>query len=120
MKFLAVFALSACALAQSIPPVAQVEGLLGSPSLRDKAWGAWFAGASRNPSLLGAVLQQLRLVQTYADSQPNSEEYSGVQTLLDAAIQLPGKVPADVILPFAHSWLPETLILLSRNPGEPD
>jgi hypothetical protein len=91
--------------------------LLESTSLRDKAWGAWFAGASHDPAMRGPLLAQLQTAQSMRGSQPDTEEYAYVQALFDALIQIPGPIPADLILPFEDSWRTEILILLSRDPA---
>ena len=112
---LAAVALGALlAYAQPAPPADQVRNLLESQSLRDKAWGAWFAGYSRDPALREPLLEQLRLAQSLGDSPRDTEGYAYIQALFDSLIQIPGPIPNEVILPFESSWRPEILILLSR------
>ena len=73
MRLTPVFAAAslgvACAYAQLAPPADQARRLLQSQSLRDKAWGAWFAGVSHDPALRETLLAQLRLAQTQRDSE---------------------------------------------------
>jgi hypothetical protein len=85
--------------------------------LRDKAWGAWMAGASHNPAMREPLLAQLQIAQSMRGSQPDTEEYAYIQALFDALIQMPGPIPTDIILPFENSWRTEILILLSRDAG---
>jgi hypothetical protein len=109
---------SVSAYAQVAPPVDQSRRLLESQSLRDKAWGAWFAGASHDPTLLEPLLAQLlQVAQPLRNAQHDSEEYAYIQALFDALIQIPGPIPSEVILPFEQSWRTEILILLSRDPS---
>jgi hypothetical protein len=106
-----------CSYAQPAPLADQARRLLQSQSIRDKAWGAWFAGASHDPTLRDPLLAQLRLAQPLRDSELDTEEYAYIQALFDSLIQIPGAIPSDVILPFAASWRAEILILLSRDPN---
>jgi hypothetical protein len=103
--------------AQMMPPADQARLLLQSQTLRDKAWGAWYAGVSHDPALHEQLVAGLRAAQSLKNSRPGSEAYANVQALFDALIQMPGTVPSDVILPFQTSWRPEVLILMSRNYG---
>jgi hypothetical protein len=115
---LAAFTLgTACAFAQVAAPADQARRLLASQSLRDKAWGAWFAGASHDPSMLQPLLARLQLAQPLQGAQRDTEEYAYIQALFDALIQIPGPIPIDVILPFKDLWTTEILILLSRDPA---
>jgi hypothetical protein len=107
----------ACAHAQPAPPAEQARRLLQSQSLREKAWGAWYAGASHDPALRDLLVAQLRLAQPLRGSQRESEAYAYIQALFDALIQIPGAISSDAILPFEASWRPEILILLGREPG---
>ena len=91
--------------------------LLEPSSLRDKAWGAWMAGASHDPAMREPLLAQLQSAQSMRGSQPDTEEYAYIQALFDALIQMPGPIPTDIILPFEDSWRTEILILLSRDPA---
>jgi hypothetical protein len=109
-----------CACAQQAPPADQARRLLQAPSLRDKAWGAWFAGVSHDPALLEPLLAQLRLAQSLRDSEGDTEGYAYIEALFDSLIQIPGPIPTDVILPFEASWRAQVLILLSRNPAGPE
>ena len=112
--------LSSCAFAQSIPPDRQIQRLLQSQNPRDKAWGAWYAGTSHNAALLTPVLDQLKAAESLIGTQQGTDEQALIQTLLDAAIQIPGPVANDVVLPFLNDWKPEVLILLSRRPADAD
>jgi hypothetical protein len=109
-----------CAYAQLAPPADQARRLLQSQSLHDKAWGAWFAGVSHDPTLREPLLAQLRLAQSLRDSERDTEGYAYVQALFDSLIQIPGPIPSDVITPFAASWRAPVLILLSRDPYGPE
>jgi hypothetical protein len=94
------------------------QGRLGeSTSLRDKAWGAWFAGASHDAAMREPLLAQLQTAQSMRGSERDTAEYAYIQALFDALIQIPGPIPADIILPFEDSWRTEILILLSRDPA---
>jgi hypothetical protein len=104
-----------CAYAQLPAPVDQARRLLESQSLRDKAWGAWYAGSSHDPAMLRPLLAQLQLAQPLRGAERDTEEYAYIQAVFDALIQIPSLVPTDAILPFEDSWRPEILILLSRN-----
>lgn len=117
MKALLAIAVLACAYGQPALPAQSARRLLQSPSLRDKAWGAWYAGASHDPALREMLVAQLRLAQPLRSSPRDSEGYAYVQALFDALIQIPGAIPNDVILPFEASWRPEILILLAREPS---
>jgi hypothetical protein len=114
----ALLAVLAVGLVSAQPtPVEQARRLLQSQNLRDKAWGAWYAGASRDPSLLNPLLTQLRAAQSLRNSGRDTGEYAYVQALLDALIQIPGKIPNDAILLFRDTWRAEVLILLGRDPS---
>jgi hypothetical protein len=108
-----------CACAQLAPPADQARRLLQAQSLRDKTWGAWFAGVSHDPTLREPLLAQLRLAQPLRDSERDTEGYAYIQALFDSLIEIPGPIPSDVILPFEASWRAEVLILLSREPDGP-
>ena len=110
----------ACAYAQLAPPADQARRLPQAQSLRDKAWGAWFAGVSHDPALREPLLAQLRVAQSLRDPEGDPEGYAYIQALFDSLIQIPGPIPTDVILPFEASWRAQVLILLSRNPGGPE
>jgi hypothetical protein len=101
--------------AQIVPPADHARVLLQSQSLRDKAWGAWYAGASHDPAMLQPLLAQLQLAQPMRSAQRDTQEYAYIQAIFDALIQIPGPIPTDLILPFEDSWRPEILILLSRD-----
>lgn len=105
------------AFAQVASPADQARRLLESQSLRDKAWGAWFAGASHDPTLRERLLAQLEIAHPLRNAPRDTEEYAYIQALFDALIQMPGPIPTDVILPFEDSWRSEILILLSRDPS---
>lgn len=109
-----------CAYAQMTPLAGQARLLLQSQSLRDKAWGAWFAGASHDAALREQLIAELRAALSLKNSQPGTETYAYIQALFDALIQSPGTVAGDVILPFENGWRPEVLILLSRYPDGPE
>jgi hypothetical protein len=106
---------AACANAQPSPST-EARRLLQSANLRDRAWGAWYAGVSQDASLRPALLEQLRRAEALRDSARDSAEYAYVQLLFDALIQIPGSTPVDVLMPFEKSWRAEILILLAR-PG---
>jgi hypothetical protein len=117
VPMLAAFVLgAACASAQPEPTAGQARRLLQSQSLLNKAWGAWYAGASHNPALREPLLAALRRARSLSGSARDSKAYAYVQALFDALIQIPGVVPSEVILPFEANWRPEILILLSRDP----
>jgi hypothetical protein len=108
------FVVLACVYAQ---PAENARRLLPSSSLRDKAWGAWYAGGSHDPALREMLLSRLRLAQSLRTATRDSEGYAYIQALFDALIQIPGSIPTDAILPFEDSWRPEILILLGRQPS---
>jgi hypothetical protein len=104
-----------CAHAQQTPPADQARRLLQSQSLLDQAWGAWYASVSHDPTLREPLIAHLRLAQSLRDSPRDSEAYAYVQALFDSLIQIPGKIPNDVIWPFETGWRAEVLILLNRD-----
>src|SRR5580700_1434245 len=89
-----------CAYAQMTPLADQARVLLQSPSLHDKAWGAWFAGVTHDTALRERLIAALRASQSLKNSQPDTEAYAYIQALFDSLIQTPGTVASDVILPF--------------------
>jgi len=103
-----------CGQAQ-LSPSAEARRLLQSPNLRDRAWGAWYAGVSHDPSLRPALLDQLRRAQALRESARDSAEYAYIQSLFDALIQIPGSAPVDALMPFEKSWRAEIIILLARG-----
>jgi len=94
--------------------------LLGSQRWADKAWGAYFAGRLRLQGIRDVLIEQLRFQEPLRNAPRDGEEYSYVQALLDALIELGGPVPADVVMPFRSQWRAEVLILLARGEGNED
>jgi hypothetical protein len=117
MLAVGALALGAIGVFAQPTPTSDARRLLESPSLRDKAWGAWYAGASHDPLLREMLVAKLRLAQSLRWSARDSEAYAYVQALFDALIQIPGAIPNDAILPFEGSWRPEILILMGRDPA---
>jgi hypothetical protein len=104
-----------CVSAQDEPIAGRAQRLLRSANPRDKAWGAWYAGAAHDPSLRDSLVAELRRAQPLANSGPETAGYALIQSLFDALIEIPGSVPSDAILPFEAHWRAEILILLSRD-----
>jgi hypothetical protein len=118
MKFVAVFTLLTLSAQAQIPSLAdQSRALLHSRDIHSKAWGAWYSGASHDPSMYAPLLAELRLAQPLSNSAPGTESYAYIQALLDALIQFSQGVSADDLLPFENLWRPEILILLNTNPA---
>jgi hypothetical protein len=115
-----VLALSlVCAYGPVATPSAEARRLLRSPALRDRAWGAWYAGTSHDPSLQNLIVAKLRAAQPMRHAGRNTEQYAYIQALFDALIQIPGPIPNDFLFAYDGSWRTEILILLSRQPGAP-
>jgi hypothetical protein len=91
MRFaLLLAAFSVCSLAQALRPVDQARALLKSRLFRDRAWGAWYAGASQDPALGALLIERLREAQSLHNSPRDGEGYAYVQSLFDALIGLAG------------------------------
>jgi len=106
-----------CAYAQPPRPADQARALLQSESIRERAWGAWYAGISHDTTLDAVLTDHLRAAQPFARSPRDGEEYAYVQALFDALIQLGAAVPTSVMLPFEDSWRSEILILMNGPRG---
>lgn len=92
---------------------AEAARLLKSPGNRERAWGAYLAGAH-------ALKEQTSLVVELLED-PNSiaggwEEGVVRQAALDALIRLNAEVPAEKLLPLYASSPDEVVILLARAP----
>ncbi len=123
MSALVVGALSlSAAFAQPASPVAlesaRAKGLMESPRLIDKAWGAWLAGRLEDDSLRAMLIEQLRQAVALRDSEWNSEPRGYVEALFDSLIVSGTKVSGDAILAFADCCRTEVLILLARADGQ--
>src|SRR5580704_17597520 len=111
-------AFSVCSFAQALRPADEARALLKSRLFRDRAWGAWYAGASHDPALGALLVERLQEAQSLHNSPRDGEEYGYVQSLLDALIQLGVPVPTAVMIPFEDSWRAKILILMnSATPG---
>jgi hypothetical protein len=111
-------ALSVCTRAQALRPVDQARALLESRLFRDRAWGAWYAGASHDPAMAPLLVERLHEAQSLHNSPRDGEGYAYVQSLFDALIQLGMPVPTAVMMPFEDSWRAEILILMNgAKPG---
>ena len=86
-----------CACAQMATPSDQARRLLPSQSLRDKAWGAWYAGASHDPALREPLLVQLKTAQALRNSGRDTEGFVYIQALFDA-LQVHGRYPVTCVL----------------------
>jgi len=88
--------------------------LLKSKGNRERAWGAYLAGAN------GLKGQSAALVELLAD--PNLgcgwEESLVRQAALDALIRLDAEVPSEKLLPLYQSSPDEVVILLARSPEQ--
>jgi hypothetical protein len=109
MRLALVFLTISAVSAQMPTPLGLARPLLQSANPRDKIWGAWLAGASRDPAFRVPLIEQLK--RTRATEQP-----ALIAALLDALIQLGAPVPVDAVLPFADLRRTEVLILMSRSP----
>lgn len=102
---------------QSFPTAADAEAarLLKSEVSRERAWGAYLAGAQglagHAPSLVG-LLEDPRL------AAGGWEEGIVRQAALDALIRLDAKVPAEVLRALPRDFLDEVIILLANSPEE--
>src|SRR5580700_5551302 len=111
-------AFSVCSFAQALRPADQARALLKSRLFRDRAWGAWYAGASHDPALGALLIERLHEAQSLHNSPRDGEGYACVQSLFDALIQLAVPVPTAVMMPFEDSWRAEILILMNgAKPG---
>lgn len=108
------------AQADAVAEQHRIEQLLSSPTLTERAWGAYWAGRVHEPSVNELLLRQFSDAQSYTDADDSSEEYGYVLTLFDALIQAGMKVPADLLMPFKDQWRDEVLILLARDSGNED
>jgi hypothetical protein len=104
-------AMAFCASAQS------PTQLLNSGRPADRAWGAYLAARSHDPSLGEPLLAALQDSERWRDSPLDSEPWLAVQALFDALIQSGDPVPAEAILPFAQHWRDSVLLLLARSGG---
>jgi hypothetical protein len=107
--FLAAMAMAFGASAQS------PTQLLNSGRPADRAWGAYLAARSHDPSLREPLLAALRDPERWRDSPLDSEPWLAVQAIFDALIQSGDPVPAEIILPFAERWRDSVLLLLARG-----
>ncbi len=103
--------------AQAPKPADQARALLKSNSLRERAWGAWYAGASHDPALGALLIERLQEAQSYRNGPRDGAEYAYVQSLFDALIQLGSGVPTSAMLPFEDSHRSEILILMNAGSG---
>src|ERR1700679_1671118 len=111
-------AFSVCTLAQALLPADRARALLASRLLRDRAWGAWYAGASHDPAMAPLLVERLQEAQSLHNSPREGEGYAYVQSLFDALIQLNVPLPTAVMMPFEDSWRAEILILMNgAKPG---
>lgn len=88
--------------------------LLASPSLSEKAWGAYFAGRLHSDDLRPVLLEQLRTAASQSSAVFPSEPHLFVSVLLDAAVEARLDPSAVDIEPFLAQWPVPALILLSR------
>ena len=120
----AILLLAGIAAPAQTPPAdadaARAKELLSSPSLADRAWGAYYAGRLRDPGLRDVLVERLRAAQSLANAHAFFPEFSYVAGLFDALIEIGGAVPLDAIMPFEAHWRAPALILLSRQQGTED
>lgn len=88
--------------------------LLKSKGNRERAWGAYLAGAN------GLKGQSAALVELLADPNLGGgwEESLVRQAALDALIRLDAEVPSEKLLPLYQSSPDEVVILLARSPEQ--
>ncbi|MDQ5839097.1 MAG: hypothetical protein M3379_20145 [Acidobacteriota bacterium] len=88
--------------------------LLKSQENRERAWGAYLAGAN------GLKEQSAALVELLSDSNLGGgwEESLVRQAALDALIRLDAEVPSEKLLPLYQSSPEEVVILLARSPEQ--
>jgi hypothetical protein len=89
--------------------------LLTSERPADRAWGAYLAGRSHDPSLREPLLAALHEAEPLRDSSRDSENYLAIQEIFDALIQSGDPVPAEATLPFAGNWRDDVLLLLAHG-----
>jgi hypothetical protein len=124
VDLLTVLLLAGIALPAQTPPAdadtARAKELLNSPSLADRAWGAYYAGRLHDPGLRDILVERLRAAQPLANARLLSAESCYVASLFDALIEIGGAVPLDAFMPFEARWREPALILLSRRQGTED
>lgn len=103
--------------AQSFSAAADAEAvrLLKSEGHRERAWGAYLAGArglEEHAPLLVALLEDPRL------AAGGREAALVRQAALDALIRLDAEVPAEVLRALPRGFSDEAIILLAKSPGE--
>lgn len=108
-RWLLAVALASGACAQS------PTQLVNSDRPADRAWGAYWAARSHDPSLREPLLAALHESARWRDSPPDSDPWLAVQALFDALIQSGDPVPAEAILPFAEHWRDDVLLMLARG-----
>lgn len=113
-----LFALPSAAADQPMAAHQIAEQLLGSANLRDKAWGAYWAGRLHADALNQLLVQSLSEAQPCFASSFNTQEHAYVLALFDALIESGTKVPISVIAPFRKHWKDDVLILAARDRGE--
>lgn len=94
--------------AQALRPADQARTLLQSRLFRERAWGAWYAGASHDLALGAPLIEGLREAQSLRNSPPDGAEYACVQSLFDASIQLGSSVPTAAMMPFEARGAPKS------------
>jgi hypothetical protein len=124
VDLLTVLLLAGIALPAQTPPAdadaARAKELLNSPTLADRAWGAYYAGRLRDAGLQDILVERLRAAQPLANARMFSPEFSYIAGLFDALIEIGGAVPLDAFMPFEARWREPALILLSRQQGTED
>jgi hypothetical protein len=94
---------------------AEAARLLGSRGNRERAWGAYLAGAyglkEHAPLLVG-------LLEDPGVAAGGWEESAVMRAALDALIRLDAEVPAEKLLPLYESAPDEAVILLARAPAQ--
>lgn len=94
---------------------AEAEPLLKSQGSRERAWGAYLAGAhglkEHTPLLVG-------LLEGPNVAAGGWDETFVRQAALDALIRLDAEVPAETLLALRHSSPAEAVILLARDPRQ--
>lgn len=103
--------------AQTFSKAADAEAvrLLKSEGNRERAWGAYLAGAhelDEHAPLLIGLLEDPRL------AAGGWEESIVLQAGLDALIRLDAKVPAEVLRALPQGFADEVVILLAKSPEE--
>src|SRR5262245_35028627 len=89
----------------------RVITLIQSPSVKDRAWGAYLTGQNELSELAPALLDLLSEI-------PDQEQEDLNLVALDSLIRLKDNSPSERLIPFYQRYSDQVLILLARSPVE--